>query len=185
MPALAQPDHPIQLHDLHFVTLFSEQVVQHRVQALGMALGEKLKDRNPLFISVLSGAFVFAADLIRAFDYNCEISFVKLASYSGTSSSGTVKTVMGLDENLAGRDLVVVEDIVDTGRTLHFFLEQLWAHKPASVTTVGFLRKPEAAAFPVKVDLVGFDIENKFVVGYGLDYDGLGRNLRGIYVLKD
>ena len=185
MPTLAQPDHPIQLHDLHFVPLFTEQDVQERVRVLGMELEAKLKGQTPLFISVLSGAFVFAADLIRAFEHDCEISFVKLASYSGTNSSGTVQTVMGLDKNLAGRHLVVVEDIVDTGRTLHFFLEQLWAHEPASVTTVGFLRKPEAVAFPVKVDLVGFDIENKFVVGYGLDYDGLGRNLRGIYVLKD
>jgi hypoxanthine phosphoribosyltransferase len=175
----------IQLHDLSFVPLLSEQQVHDRVQTLGRELQTSLGDKNPLFISILSGAFVFAADLIRAFESNCEVGFVKLSSYTGTRSTGDVQTVMGLDKNLAGRHLVVVEDIVDTGRTLHFFLEHLWAQQPASVTTVGFLRKPEAQTFPVKIDAVGFDIADKFVVGYGLDYDGLGRNLRGIYVLND
>lgn len=165
--------------------MLSEAAVQARVQELGQALQNTLGDKTPLFISILSGAFVFAADLIRAFESNCEVGFVKLASYSGTRSTGDVQTVMGLDKDLTGRHLVVVEDIVDTGRTLHFFLEHLWAQNPASVTTVGFLRKPEAAEFDVKIDHVGFDIENKFVVGYGLDYDGLGRNLRAIYVLND
>ncbi len=184
MPPLSNPDHSAQLHDLHFVPLFSEQEVQQRVQALGSALQQQLGDNTPLFISVLSGAFVFAADLMRAFESTCEVGFVKLASYVGTRSTGDVQTVMGLDKVLSGRHLVVVEDIVDTGRTLHFFLEHLWLQQPASITTVAFLRKPEAAAFPVQVDYVGFDISNEFVVGYGLDYDGLGRNLKGIYVLK-
>lgn len=183
MLPLFDPNHSIQLHDLRFVPLISEQAVQERVRALGQELKKDLGDCNPLFISVLSGAFVFAADLIRAFENTCEVGFVKLSSYEGTRSTGDVRTVIGLDKDLTGRHLVVVEDIVDTGRTLHFFLEHLWAQHPASVTTVGFLRKPEAAAFSVKVDHVGFDIENKFVVGYGLDYDGIGRNLRGIYVV--
>lgn len=185
MSASTAPQPSFQLHDLHFVPLISEEAVQQRVLELGHELHVRLKDHNPLFISILSGAFVFAADLIRAFEDNCEIGFVKLASYSGTRSTGDVQTVMGLDKDLSGRHLVVVEDIVDTGRTLHFFLEHLWAQNPASVTTVGFLRKPDAAEFPVKIDLVGFDIKNEFVVGYGLDYDGLGRNLRGIYVLEE
>lgn len=185
MPPLYHPDHSIQLHDLRFTPLISEQEVQERVTALGTDLYASLRDNNPLFISILSGAFVFAADLIRAFESPCEVGFVKLASYSGTRSTGDVQTVMGLDKDLSGRHLVVVEDIVDTGRTLHFFLDHLWAQHPASVTTVGFLCKPDALEFPVKVDHVGFDIDNKFVVGYGLDYDGLGRNLRGIYVLAD
>ncbi len=184
MPASVLPEHSIQLHDLHFVPLITEQVLQERVYALGQELKETLGDKKPLFISILSGAFVFAADLMRAFESNCEVGFVKLASYSGTRSTGDVQTVMGLDKDLSGRHLVVVEDIVDTGRTLHFFLNHLREKNPASVTTVAFLRKPEVVAFPIKMDLVGFDIEDKFVVGYGLDYDGLGRNLRSIYVLK-
>jgi hypoxanthine phosphoribosyltransferase len=143
----------------------------------------KSRGLNPLFISILSGAFVFASDLIRAFDGDCEIGFVKLSSYKGTRSSGDVQTVMGLEKDLQGRHIVVVEDIVDTGRTLHFFHHHLQEQGPASITTVAFLRKPLAIEFPVPVEHIGFDIEDKFVVGYGLDYDGLGRNLPGVYQL--
>lgn len=175
----------IKIHDLSFVPLVSEAEVQDRVRALGQELTEQYQGKTPLFISILSGAFVFASDLIRAFDNPCEIGFVKLASYSGTRSSGDVQTVMGLDKDLRDRHLIIVEDIVDTGRTLHFFLEHLRASQPASICTVTFLRKPEAAQFPVLVDYVGFDIEDKFVVGYGLDYDGLGRNLPGIWRVKE
>ncbi|MBK9339145.1 MAG: hypoxanthine phosphoribosyltransferase [Lewinellaceae bacterium] len=173
-------DH-VQLHDLLFVTLLSEDQVQERVREIGAEITQAYRNKKPLFISILSGAFVFAADLIRAFGGDCEIGFVKLASYSGTRSSGDVQTVMGLEKDLQGRHLIVVEDIVDTGRTLHFFLDHLRSRQPASICTVTFLRKPDAAEFPVPIDYVGFDIEDRFVVGYGLDYDGLGRNLPGIY----
>lgn len=176
-----QNDDLIRINDLQFAPLLSEEAVQARVAALGEALTQRLYGKKPLFISILSGAFVFAADLIRAYDDHCEIGFVKLASYVGTRSSGDVQTVMGLDKDLKGRHLVVVEDIVDTGRTLHFFLEHLRAQEPASICTVAFLRKPEALQFPVQVDFTGYDIEDKFVVGYGLDYEGLGRNLSGIW----
>jgi len=179
MPTL---DH-IQIHDLSFVPLISEEAIQDRVCVLGQELTDRYRGKNPLFISILSGAFVFASDLIRAFDSHCEIGFVKLASYTGTRSSGDVQTVMGLDKDLRDRHLVVVEDIVDTGRTLHFFLEHLRAQQPASICTVTCLRKPEAAQFPVPVEFVGFDIGDKFVVGYGLDYDGYGRNYDSIYTL--
>lgn len=173
----------IQIHDLNFVPLFSEEEVAARVQALGQDLTERFRGKNPLFISILSGAFVFASDLIRAFDSHCEVSFVKLSSYSGTQSTGEVQTVMGLDKALRDRHLVVVEDIVDSGRTLSKFLEHLQTLQPASICTVAFLRKPDAIQFPVQLDLVGYDIEDKFVVGYGLDYDGLGRNLSGVWQL--
>ena len=175
----------IQIHDLHFVPLLSEAEVQSRVQALGTTLKAQLGDKKPLFISVLSGAFVFASDLIRAFEAECEVGFVKLSSYAGTRSTGEVQTVMGLSKDLTDRHLVVVEDIVDTGRTLHYFLEHLRSQNPASITTVAFLRKPDAVAFPVQVDLVGFDIADQFVVGYGLDYNDVGRNLRGVFVLEE
>lgn len=173
----------VQIRDLSFQILYPESLVQERVRVLGAALTESHKNLNPLFISILSGAFVFASDLIRAFDGDCEIGFVKLSSYQGTRSSGDVQTVMGLEKDLKGRHLIVVEDIVDTGRTLHFFLDHLLQQQPASICTVAFLRKPQAAQFPVPVEHIGFDIEDKFVVGYGLDYDGLGRNLPGVYQL--
>jgi hypoxanthine phosphoribosyltransferase len=175
----------IQIRDLHFVPMLSEAEVQARVQALGEALSARFEGEIPLFISILSGAFVFASDLIRAYNGNCEIGFVKLKSYTGTRSTGDVQTVMGLEKDLSGRHIVVVEDIIDTGRTLHFFLEHLRSFNPASLCTVTFLRKPEAAQFEVPVDYIGFDIEDKFVVGYGLDYDGLGRNIPGVYVLAE
>lgn len=178
-------DTRIQIRQRTFRPLLTADTIRARVQELGKILTERFNGQQPLFVSILSGAFIFASDLIRAFDDDCEVGFVKLRSYQGTRSSGDVQTVMGLEKNLEGRPVIVVEDIVDTGRTLHFFLDHLRAQKPASLTTVTLLRKPDAAEFPVAVDLVGFDIENRFVVGYGLDYDGLGRNLPGIYVLEE
>ncbi|MBL7797700.1 MAG: hypoxanthine phosphoribosyltransferase [Saprospiraceae bacterium] len=176
-------DH-VQLHDRLFTTLLPAEQVQERVREIGAELTGLYREKRPLFVSILSGAFVFAADLMRAFDGDCEVGFVKLSSYSGTRSTGDVQTVMGLQNDLRDRHIIVVEDIVDTGRTLHFFLNHLRSQQPASICTVAFLRKPEAAAFPVQVDFVGFDIEDRFVVGYGLDYDGLGRNLPGVYHLS-
>jgi hypoxanthine phosphoribosyltransferase len=172
----------MQLHDLSFQPMLSAGQIRDRVEVIGAALSARYSDRCPLFISILSGAFVFASDLIRAYRGPCEIGFVKLASYQGTRSSGDVQTVMGLEKNLAGRDLIVVEDIVDTGRTLHFFIDHLRAQSPASVCTVSLLYKPDALQYPVDLDYVGFEIPNDFVVGYGLDYDGLGRNLPDLYV---
>lgn len=185
METYIHPTDHVQLNDLMFVTLLTEKQVQDRVREIGAELTVQYKDKKPLFISILSGAFVFASDLMRAFDGDCEVGFVKLSSYAGTRSSGSVQTVMGLEKDLSGRHLIVVEDIVDTGRTLHFFMDHLRQQNPASICTVTFLRKPDAAEFPVTVDHVGFDIENRFVVGYGLDYEGLGRNLPGVYQLRE
>jgi hypoxanthine phosphoribosyltransferase len=185
MNSYTKPSDHVQLHDLLFVSLFTEKQVRERVQELGHALTQQFQGKQPLFISILSGAFVFAADLMRAFPDACEVGFVKLSSYAGTQSTGTVQTVMGLEKDLKDRHIIVVEDIVDSGRTLHFFLDHLRAQQPASICTVAFLRKPEAIQFPLQVDYVGFDIENKFVVGYGLDYEGLGRNLPGVFQLAN
>lgn len=175
----------MHIRDLYFKPLITEQQVQQRVAELGAAITQSHSSKNPLFISILSGAFVFASDLIRHFEGECEIAFVKLASYTGTRTSGDVQTVMGLGNNVADRHVIVVEDIVDTGRTLDFFLRHLKEKHPASVTVVSFLRKPVAAEFDVQVDHVGFDLDNLFVVGYGLDYDGVGRNLPGVYVVVE
>lgn len=175
----------MQIHDLHFKPLITAEEIQARVTAIGSALTAQYQGKNPLFISILSGAFVFASDLIRSFDDHCEVGFVKLSSYKGTRSSGDVQTVMGLEKDLKDRHIILVEDIVDTGRTLHFFVGHLREQEPASICIVSLLCKPDALQFPVTIDYTGFEIPDEFVVGYGLDYDGLGRNLPDILVKED
>ncbi len=164
--------------------MLSEAQIRERVEALGRDLTERFRGKKPVFISILSGSFVFAADLIRAVETDLEMAFVKLSSYAGTESTGQIQSMMGLSEDLEGRHIVVVEDIVDSGQTLHFFLQKMAEKRPASLTTASFLVKPDALRFDVPIDLVGFSIPNDFVVGYGLDYDGLGRNLPGLWTLK-
>lgn len=175
----------VRLHDKHFVPLIGQEKIQQRVRELGIELNARFAGKTPLFIGILNGAFVFAADLVRTFDGACEISFVKLSSYRGLRSAGDVRQVLGLETPVEGRHVVLVEDILDTGRTLHFLANDLLAQGPATISIAAFLRKPTAAQFPVQADLIGFDIEDRFVVGYGLDYDGLGRNLPAIYVLEE
>lgn len=139
--------------------------------------------KTPLFLAILNGSFIFAADLFRAITVEAEISFIKLASYKGTTSTGSVITAIGMEENLNGRHIVILEDIIDTGKTISSFVPDLLHRQPASLRIATFLTKPEALQHDVKADYVGFEIENKFVVGYGLDYDGHGRNLPELYQL--
>jgi hypoxanthine phosphoribosyltransferase len=138
-----------------------------------------------LFIAILNGSFIFAADLFKELTIDAEICFIKLASYKGSKSTGHVITAIGLDMDIFGRDVVIVEDIVDTGKTLHEFLPQLHHQQPASLKIVALLHKPQATVFPMHIDYLGFSIPDKFVVGYGLDYDGLGRNIPEIYRLTE
>jgi hypoxanthine phosphoribosyltransferase len=175
----------MQLHDLSFQPLLNAHQIQHRVSAIANNLSISYENKCPLFIAVLNGAFVFASDLLRAFNGSCEIAFVKLESYSGTSSSGMVQTILGLNQSIEGRDVIIIEDIVDSGRTLHLFINSLKLQKPNSICTVALLFKPKAIQFPVQLDHVGFELPNDFVVGYGLDYNGLGRNLPDLYVLPN
>lgn len=175
----------IQLHDKQFVPYLSEGRIAECVAKLGAAISADFRERRPLLLGILNGSFIFAADLFRKLDIDAEICFVKLASYEGTGSSGTVTTAIGLTEDLSGRHVIVVEDIIDTGRTLSHFLPELKRQAAASVTLVTLLSKPEARKVALEADYTGFVIPDKFVVGYGLDYDGLGRNLPGIYVLAD
>jgi hypoxanthine phosphoribosyltransferase len=135
-------------------------------------------------LSVLNGAFLFTADLFKQITIEAEVSFIKLASYKGTSSTGNVITAIGLDINVKDRHIIILEDIIDTGKTLHHYLPQLESMQPASVKIAVLLNKKEALIYPVQIDYACFDIPNKFVVGYGLDYDGLGRNSRDIYQLQ-
>lgn len=174
----------ITAHNLTFEPYLDEADIATRVEALGIQLRQQYEGKRPLFLCVLNGAFIFAADLIRAAGIECEVAFVRLASYEGTVSTGKVSTVLGLDLEIKDRHIIVVEDIVDSGRTLYHFLAELQTRQPASLSLAVLLFKPEALLLPVKIDYLGFEIPNKFVVGYGLDYNGLCRNLPSIYQLK-
>ena len=172
-------------HDKSFELFISEQEIQARLLAIGNEIHEKYQDKQPLFIGVLNGAFIFAADLIRACgDLDCEIIFVKLSSYQGMSSSGKVISVIGVEPNVVkDRDIIIIEDIVDTGKTMNDFVAALKSYEPKSIALATMFLKPDALEHEVKVDYVGFSIPNKFILGYGLDYDGLGRNLSEVYQL--
>jgi len=175
----------ITLHDKTFDTYLSEETIQERVRDIANQLNKDYKGKRPLFIAILNGSFMFAADLFKYLTIESEICFIKLASYKGVKSTGNVITAIGLDQDLYDREVVIVEDIVDTGKTLGEFLPKLDHQQPRSLKIAALLHKPEATKFPLKIDYLGFSIPNKFVVGYGLDYDGLGRNLKEIYQLAD
>ena len=173
----------IKLHDKTFDTYISEGQIQEKVKEIAGLLNSDYKDRRPLFVPILNGSFMFAADLFKYLTIDAEVSFIKLASYKGMKSSGNVITAIGLDMDLFDREVIIVEDIVDTGKTLHEFLPKLDHQQPKSLKIAALLHKPEATQFPLKIDYLGFSIPDKFVVGYGLDYDGLGRNYKEIYQL--
>lgn len=172
------------LHDKSFKLFLSQEQLNARIKALGKELTNNYENAKPIFLVVLNGAFMFASDLVKTLDFNCEIHFIKLASYEGLSSSGNVQTVIGLTQSIENRTVIIIEDIVDTGRTLYQLLPELEALKPKSIAICTLLQKPDALTVDLKVDYAGFDIPNKFVVGYGLDYDNLGRNFPAIYQLN-
>jgi len=174
---------PIKLHDKTFDTYLSEEAIQEKVKMIADQINRDYEGKRPLFIAILNGSFMFAADLFKHVTIDAEICFIKLASYRGMKSSGNVITAIGLDQDLFGRDVVILEDIVDTGKTLNEFLPKLDHQQPRSLRIAALLHKPEATQFPLTIDYVGFSIPDKFVVGYGLDYDGLGRNLKEIFQL--
>lgn len=171
----------IQVHDKKFGPYLSENDIQQEVKKIADAINEDYAGLRPICIPILNGSFMFAADLFKNLTIDAEICFIKLASYKGTSSSGQLITAIGLDIDLIGRDIIIIEDIVDTGKTLNEFLPKLLHHQPASLKIAALLHKPEAVIYPIRIDYLGFSIPNKFVVGYGLDYDGLGRNFKEIY----
>jgi hypoxanthine phosphoribosyltransferase len=173
----------LQIHDKIFKPYISEEAIQEKIGKLAATLNHDYRDKNPVFIAILNGAFIFAADLFKSLKIDTEISFIKLASYKGMKSSGQVITAIGLDIEIFDRHVVILEDIVDTGKTLNEFLPQLWHQQPASLKIVALLHKPDATVYPLKVDYTGFEIPDKFVVGYGLDYNGRGRNTASIYQL--
>ena len=176
---------PIKVRDKSFEIYLSEETIQRRIKELAEDINRDYAGRKPLFIAILNGAFMFAADLFKHITIPAEITFIKLASYKGMKSSGSVITAIGLDHDLIDHEVIIVEDIVDTGRTLAEFLPKLQHQQPRSMKIATLLHKPEATVHPLQLDYVGFSIPNKFVVGYGLDYDGLGRNLKEIYQLSE
>lgn len=175
----------VQVHDKKFQVYLSEAQLQQRIKELADYLNRDYQDRQVLFIVILNGSFMFAADIFKHITFDSEISFIKLASYAGLNSTGQVNIAIGLDTDLKGKNIVVLEDIIDTGKTLHHFLPQLQQQQPESLKIVSLLHKPEATKYNIPIDYTGFVIPNKFVVGYGLDYDGLGRNFKDIYQLAE
>jgi hypoxanthine phosphoribosyltransferase len=173
----------IQVLDKTFVPFLSSEIIQQRISELALQISSDYLGLNPIFIGILNGSFMFASDLYKQISVPSTISFIKLASYKGTTSTGTVITAIGLEEELNDRHVILIEDIVDTGKTLSEFIPSLKHLSPASIKICTLLQKPEALQHEVAVDYVGFPIPNKFVVGYGLDYDGYGRNSAEIYQL--
>ncbi len=170
-----------KLKDKHFDKYILSHEIQAKVNDLSKQINTDLDGKTPIFIVVLNGAFIFASDLIKGISIDCEIAFVKLSSYQGTQSTGVVQQIIGLDLNIKGRTVVIVEDIIDTGLTLERFRATLRELEPAEVKVATCLLKPEAFKSKFPVDYLCFSIPNEFVVGYGLDYDGLGRNSTDIY----
>ena len=175
----------VTYNGLTFVPYIRNEKIQDRIKELGKPITEETRGKRPLFLVVLNGALPFASDLFRAVEPDAEITFVRLKSYEGTSTTGSVRKLMGLTEDLKGRDVIVVEDIVDTGHTIARLLDELRALEPASLKVATLLFKPESLQCDVKPDYVGFSIPPKFIIGFGLDLDGLARNLPDIYVLKE
>ncbi len=173
----------IKVLDKKFVPYLTADEIAAQVKRLAAELNRDYEGVRPLFIAILNGSFMFAADLFKELTIEAEICFIKLASYKGTKSTGQVITSIGLDTSLKDRHVVIIEDIVDTGKTLHEFLPQLENQQPESLKLVALLHKPTALAFPVAIDYLGFNVPDKFLLGYGLDYDGLARNLKEIYQL--
>lgn len=171
----------VKLHDKKFKTFISANEIDKAVSQLALRMNEDYKDKNPLFIIVLNGAFMFASDLLKKINVDCEITFVKLSSYIGTKSSHLVRELIGLDKSLTNRHVVIVEDIIDTGITMHNTLPKLSNMGAADVKIATLLFKPKAFQKDFKIDYIGLEIPNDFIVGYGLDYDGAGRNLADIY----
>jgi len=173
----------IQVLDKKFRPFITAAEIDVRIREMAAQITKDYEGRNPIFIAILNGSFMFASDLFKYIKGPAEIVFIKLASYKGTRSTGNVVTSIGLDESLKGRHVVIVEDIVDTGKTLYEFLPQLTNQQPASLKIAALLHKPDALTFPLTIDYLGFNVPDKFLLGYGLDYDGHGRNLKEIYQL--
>ncbi len=174
----------VQIQDLTFGKYISGEKIQERIESLGKKIAADHSKTSPVFVAVLNGAFIFCADLVRAANINCEVAFLKVQSYEGTSSTGELKQDFTFSKNIKDRHIIIVEDIVDKGHTMMHLLDHLKSQHPKSINIASFLYKPTACLYDIKIDYLGFEIPADFVVGYGLDYNGFGRNLRDLYRLN-
>lgn len=174
----------VKIHDKEFETFIESERIQSRVKEIAAMINIEYNGKRPIFIGILNGALLFMADLVKHISIECELALIKVSSYSGTQSTGNVRSLIGLKESIKGRDVIIVEDIIDTGDTALYIINELKQQEPASLKFATILFKPLALKQDIKPDYVGFEIPPDFVVGYGLDYNGLGRNLNDIYKLK-
>jgi hypoxanthine phosphoribosyltransferase len=180
-PSMSLPQ--ITLHDKTFESYLPEQQILQAIEMMAARINADYEGKKPLFLAVLNGAFMFAADLMKAVSLSCEISFIRVSSYQDMNSTGQVSEVIGLKESVQDRHIIILEDIVDTGQTVYALLQNISGKKPASIEIAALLIKPDCVQHPLQVKYIGKSIPNDFVVGYGLDYNGLGRNLRDIYTV--
>lgn len=173
----------VQVLDKMFKVSIPSEEIQQSIQRLARQINSDLKGKEVIFIGILNGCFMFAGDLFKHIDLECQITFLKLASYQGTSSSGNVKRLIGINENIEGKTVVIIEDIIDTGNTLDSIIKQLKGYEPAEIKVATLLYKPDAYEKTIPIDYMAFKIPNDFIIGYGLDYDGFGRNLKDIYTI--
>ena len=175
----------VAIKDKVFKPFISEDELQRSIQIVASKINQDFSGKSPLFLGILNGSFMFASDLLKSIDLECAISFVKVASYVGTSSTGKVNELIGLSEEIEGKDIIIIEDIVDTGNTIEKLFDLLSDKNVNSVSVATLLYKPEAYKKNHEIKYIGLEIPNEFVLGYGLDYDGLGRNLSSIYILDE
>lgn len=175
----------VRINDKIFELFIAQDVIEKAIDKIAVDISRDMKDKNPLFICVLNGSFMFASELMKRLNIPAEITFVKMSSYAGLASSGNVKEVYGLEENIEGRTVIIVEDIIDTGNTIVQMLKQLNAKNPKEIKVSTLLLKPDSLVNELKIDYVAMSIPSDFIVGYGLDYDGYGRNYPDIYKIKN
>lgn len=175
----------ITVHDKQFEVYLNASSIREEVKRVAIQINQDYEGKNPLLIIILNGSFIFASDLVRELSISVEVSFIKLRSYEATESTGNVKELIGLYEEIKNRDVIIVEDIVDSGKTIDHLLKMIQPKCPRSIAVAALLHKPQATRIPVDIRYVGFKIPNKFVLGYGLDYQGLGRNLKDIFTLVE
>ncbi len=175
----------ITLNDKSFRVLIPAEDIDKAVSRVAEQLNERYEGRTPIFLGVLSGSFHFLSDLVRKVDFESQVTFVKLSSYNGTESTGNVTQHLGIDIDIEGRDIIIVEDIVETGHSMSYLLDYLRAKRPASVAICTLFFKPDKFLYNYKIDYTALSIGNEFIVGYGLDYNQLGRNLKDIYVIDE
>jgi hypoxanthine phosphoribosyltransferase len=175
----------ITLHDKTFRLSISSEKIAEKISHIAAEINHELKDRDVIFLVVLNGAFMFASDLLKNIQFNCSVTFIKLSSYEGQKSTGTVNQLIGLNDKIEDKTVVIIEDIIDSGNSLQTVISQLKERNPKEIKTACLLFKPDSYKYQNKIDYMGFTIPDDFIVGYGLDYNGYGRNLKEIYTITD